>query len=233
VSDGASLSGCHTPGEIAERGEGSRPIDRGGSAVHEHGDSECLGHLGFGGAGLGRAFGVRRDAAVAHLRDGDRQGDEFLGLGVEGSWTHGRLVQFAERLHHVGCGVEDEAVVAGVDEGAFTRFPDTQIGGNVNPNVIAGKPRGIALDHGILDTSHPSMEKVPSWAESKLSDRADAAIVHEHIESTLTPPKGLSGKQAVDWLHNEAIRRAPDTTLPISDRARVILKEYRKAMGLE
>jgi hypothetical protein len=90
----------------------------------------------------------------------------------------------------------------GIDETPFTRFPRTQIGGNANPDLFLNKPRGIALDHGILDKAHPRMKDVPSWAKARVRDRIDAAIAHEYIESKLTPPAHLSGKSAVDWAHD-------------------------------
>jgi hypothetical protein len=120
----------------------------------------------------------------------------------------------------------------GLDDGAFTRFPSTQIGGNINPNLVPGHQAGIALDHGIFDAAHPTMSNVPSWARATLRDRMDAAIVHEYIEATLQPPSNLSGGAAADWLHNEAIRRAPNTPMPITLGARRILTVYRQVVGL-
>lgn len=120
----------------------------------------------------------------------------------------------------------------GLDEGPFVRFPSTQIGGNINPNIVPGRQAGIALDHGILDAAHPRMGNVPSWGTATLRDRMDASIVHEYIEATLRPPLSLTGQAAVDWLHKEAIRRAPSTSMPVTPTARRILTEYRQAMGL-
>jgi hypothetical protein len=122
----------------------------------------------------------------------------------------------------------------GIEEGrAFVRFPDTQIGGNLNPAVNPAWRRGIALDHGVLDTAHPTMCNVPAWRQSTtvLRDRVDATIIHEYFEATLTPPPELTGVGRIDWLHKEAIRLAPDTTLPITERAREILRQYRVAEG--
>lgn len=140
----------------------------------------------------------------------------------------------ANRMRTLGV---PEAVIGirdfpGVDETAFTRFPDTQIGGNINSTVFPGREQGIALDHGIFDTSHPIVNVAPTWRMSRLSDRADAAIAHEYIESTLTPPDDLSGPEAVDWIHHEAIHRGPFISLPISRRARTILSEYQAAAEL-
>jgi hypothetical protein len=120
----------------------------------------------------------------------------------------------------------------GLDERAFTRFPMTQIGGNINPTVMSGMRCGIALDHGVLDASHPRMSQIPTWSAGSLRDRIDSAIVHEFIEATLVPPSGMIGLAAVDWLHREAVQRAPDYIMPITSRARRILQEYRQALRL-
>lgn len=140
----------------------------------------------------------------------------------------------SNRMRQVG--IPDDVIgirqFPGVEEGAFTRFPDTQIGGNVNPNVVPF-PQGIALDHGVFDIDHPKMRSVPTWALSRLRDRIDAAIVHEYIESLLSPPTELAGVEAVEWLHWESVRRGPDTKLPVTEQARTILLEYRLAAGLK
>jgi hypothetical protein len=120
----------------------------------------------------------------------------------------------------------------GLEEGPFVRFPSTQIGGNINPNMMPGRQAGIALDHGIFDAAHPDMANVASWGRATLRDRMDAAIVHEYIEATLQPPSTLQGWAAMKWLHETAIRHAPDTTMPITPGARRILTEYRQAAGL-
>ena len=70
------------------------------------------------------------------------------------------------------------------------------------------------------------------WSNGTLRDRVDAVIVHEYVEANLQPPPNLRGQAAVDWLHNEAIKRAPDTTMPITAGAKRILTEYRQAAGL-
>jgi hypothetical protein len=133
-------------------------------------------------------------------------------------------------------GVSDDMIgirnYPGVADGPFTRFRSTQIGGNVNPYLISGRQAGIALDHGIFDAAHPQMSRVPSWGRATLRDHMNAGIVHEYIEATLQPPPHLQGSAAAQWLHDEAIRRAPDTLMPITSGARRILTEYRQAAGL-
>lgn len=169
------------------------------------------------------------------------------GMASGGYQSEGRIIDFTNRHFEEfersvynrmrALGIPDEEIgirnYPGGGEGAFTRFPETQIGGNINTSVFPNQPRGLGLDHGILDGEHPMMYGVPSWKNAKLSDRVDAAIAHEYLEASLTPPPELSGIEAVKWLHEEGLRRAPYTTLPISSRAREILIEYRRAMGLE
>jgi hypothetical protein len=119
--------------------------------------------------------------------------------------------------------------LAGFDDGrAFVRFPETQIGGNLNPALNPVLRRGIALDHGVLDVAHPAMKSVAAWnqATTTLRDRVDAAVAHEYIEATLIPPLTLIGRARVEWLHDEAVLRAKDTPLPITERARQILRLY-------
>ncbi len=156
------------------------------------------------------------------------------------------IIDFATRFYNdlnrvVGnrmrqLGVPDDMIgirnFPGVAAGPFTRFRSTQIGGNVNPNLMPGRQAGIALDHGIFDASHPQMSQVASWGRAALRDRMDAAIAHEYIEATLQPPSQLQGPAAAQWLHEEAIWRAPDTLMPITPGARRILTEHRQAAGL-
>jgi hypothetical protein len=120
----------------------------------------------------------------------------------------------------------------GLDQGPFVRFPSTQIGGNINPQLNPGRQAGIALDHGIFDAAHPDMANVPSSGMAAVRDRMDAAIVHEFIEATLRLPSPMRARAAAKWLHEEAIRRAPNTTMPITPGARRIPNEYRQAAGL-
>ena len=159
------------------------------------------------------------------------------------------IVEFATRMcnelsaviaaHMRSLGVPESMIglrgIASIEPGQpFVRFPNTQIGGNLNAAVNPLWIPGIALDHGILDGAHPSMRGVPAWGDptTRLRDRIDAAIAHEYTEATLVPPMELTEVARVAWLHREAIRRAPDTSLPITERARAILRQYRAALGL-
>lgn len=131
------------------------------------------------------------------------------------------------RMRQVG--VPDEMIgfkYPGIDEGAFVRYPISQMGGNINPHVFPGRKPAINLDVGVLDADHPAMSKVPSWSKATLRDRIDAAIAHEHTEALATPMPGLD-------FHQQALKFAPDTSLNISSRARQILREYRTAMGFD
>ncbi len=132
-----------------------------------------------------------------------------------------------DRMRQVG--VPDEMIgfkFPGIDEGAFVRYPNSQIGGNINPNVIPGRKPAINIDYGVLDVNHPAMNEVPSWAKATLRDRIDAAIAHEYTEALAKPMAGLD-------FHQQAIKFAPDTLILISPGARKILSEYRSAMGLD
>src|SRR5215472_15982059 len=69
--------------ELLESGERPGAVDGGGPSVHQEGDADRLGGFPRAGAMLNRGVGVRGDAPVAFLADGDGQGDELLGLGIE------------------------------------------------------------------------------------------------------------------------------------------------------
>jgi hypothetical protein len=114
----------------------------------------------------------------------------------------------------------------GIDEGPFVRYPDAQIGGNINPHLFPGRRPAINLDYGVLDADHPAMSKVASWATANLRDRIDVAIAHEYTEALAQPMPGFD-------FHQQAIRLAPETQLDITLRARQILREYRTVMGLD
>ncbi len=87
--------------------------------------------------------------------------------------------------------------------------PSQRVGGGSSPGAR------VNLDSGVLNPKLFSPELGPEittlWEKSRLRDRIDAVIAHEHHESL-----GLS--------HAEAVALAPDTPLPIRDGARRILR---------
>jgi hypothetical protein len=90
-------------------------------------------------------------------------------------------------------------------------WPEETTGGGNVPG------RRLTVDSGVFNTElmadRPEANAV--WAKSRLRDRIDAVIAHEEAES-------LTGD------HNLAEAMAPDTTLPITDGARHILRAIWK-----
>jgi hypothetical protein len=90
-------------------------------------------------------------------------------------------------------------------------FPHQSSGGR---NIYR---RGINLDSGILNPDlldeFPDPEVRSEWAHARLRDRADAVMAHEFEEAI--------GAEPVD--HPQAVRKAPDTRLGISEGARRLL----------
>jgi hypothetical protein len=87
-------------------------------------------------------------------------------------------------------------------------LPDEMIGGS------NGTGRRLFVDSGALNPHLNAQAIGPTasiiWAKSRLRDRIDAIIAHEHLE-------------AQDIPHDEVVQRAPDTELPIGENARKIL----------
>ena len=81
---------------------GTRPVDGGRATLHEEGHADGLGRLLLGGASPRRSPGVAGDTAIALGADGQRQRDEFLGLGRQGTLGHGSGVQLLEAGVDVG-----------------------------------------------------------------------------------------------------------------------------------
>jgi hypothetical protein len=98
-------------------------------------------------------------------------------------------------------------------------------GGNVRPNGYF-ETKGINVDIAALD---PLFEKGSStWAKGSWKDRIDAMIVHEweEVNSSKIGDVVLRGKHyPAD--HADSLLLAPETSLPISPRARQILREIR------
>ena len=87
-----------------------------------------------------------------------------------------------------------------------------------------GVGQRLFVDSGALnpdlnaDTVGP--EATGLWAKSRLRDRIDSIIAHEHLE-------------AQDIPHDEVVQRAPDTELPIADNARKILLSMAEGVRRE
>jgi hypothetical protein len=160
----------------------------------------------------------------------------------------------AQRMRRVG--VPRELIgmqgVPGVDEGAFSRYPGPQGGGNLrpdHPNVVAGRWRaGINVDEAIFDPTFRVFEgrgarSVASpddagayheaWARASTRTRLDAVIAHECEELRAVAADELQQQYGIEWPHVVAVANAPETTLRISDQARELLRLHRRAMGLE
>jgi hypothetical protein len=91
--------------------------------------------------------------------------------------------------------------------------PKERTGGSSSPGAR------INLNSGILNPELLAPELGPEitllWEKSRLRDRMDAVIAHEHHESL-----GLS--------HPDTVAQAPDTPLPISEGAQRILWAIRE-----
>jgi hypothetical protein len=90
-------------------------------------------------------------------------------------------------------------------------WPEESTGGGNVPG------RRLTIDAGVfnLELMNDRPEVADVWAKSRLRDRIDAVIAHEDAES-------LTG----DHVLAEAM--APDTTLPITEGARQILRAIRE-----
>ena len=88
-------------------------------------------------------------------------------------------------------------------------FPFERTGGG---NVSGGR---ISVDSGVLNPELNAAEIGPKaqavWEKSRLRDRIDATIAHEFEE-------------AARGSHEAAVAAAPDTSLPIGEGARRILR---------
>jgi hypothetical protein len=106
--------------------------------------------------------------------------------------------------------------------------PDYERGGISRaflPEETIGGTNGIGqrlfVDSGVLnpelnaETIGPDASKM--WAEARLRDRIDAVTAHEHLESPGVP-------------HDEVVQRAPETELPISEKARKILRSMAEGV---
>jgi hypothetical protein len=108
----------------------------------------------------------------------------------------------------------------GVERGPFVRYQPPRLGGNIRVGT-SGKP-GINVDPAVFDANAPKVGNLPSWRAARLRDRIDAVIAHEYTEALA--PTGVD-------FHIHALQNAENTPLQISDMARQILREYRRAEG--
>jgi len=94
-----------------------------------------------------------------------------------------------------------------------TFFPDERDGGGVATGAR------ISVDSGVLNpdqlTKDYGEEAGGLWAKSRLRDRIDAIIIHEEAE-------------AKAGTHEEALALAPQTTRPISEATRRILRAMER-----
>ncbi len=127
----------------------------------------------------------------------------------------------ANRMRQVG--VPEEMIGIqwwGIEAGAFVRYQPPQLGGNIRRGTN-GRP-GINVDPAVFDADAPKVGRLPAWRSASLRQRIDAVIAHEYTEA-LAP-------ESVDF-HTHALQNAENTSLQISDQARQILREYRRAEG--
>ena len=103
----------------------------------------------------------------------------------------------------------------GIQHAAF--MPHDRNGGSI------GTGSRITLDSGVMNlellTANYGEEAGRLWASSRLRDRMQAIGVHEKAE-------GECGT------HEEALARAPQTELPVSHRAREILRAMERGWKL-
>ena len=117
----------------------------------------------------------------------------------------------AERMRELG--IHDDQIgmpdgIAGIDWAAF--HPHGTEGGNNSPD---GR---LIVDSGVLNldllTKDYGREAAALFEKSRLRDRVDAIVAHEYEEH----------RHGMD--HELALKHAPDTALPISERAREICR---------
>jgi hypothetical protein len=127
---------------------------------------------------------------------------------VAETYTQKRMSELGILEHQIGASDWER----GIARRAF--FPNEVHGGG---NVPGGR---LSIDSGVLnpDLNAEAIgpEAAALWAKSRLRDRIDATISHEYEEA------------AAGGSHVEAVQRAPDTALPIRDKARCLLRVIAK-----
>ena len=135
--------------------------------------------------------------AAEHAADFSKRYAEPMNYLVEA-----RMMELGIDPRHMGASDIDH----GIRHAAFQPFERTG-GGN-------GPGGRLTVDSGVFNPDlHADLgPRVSSrWAKSRLRDRVDAIIAHEHAEF-----RGAT--------HDEAVARSADTELPISDGARRLLR---------
>lgn len=156
----------------------------------------------------------------------------------------------AKRMRQIA--VEEDLIgmkgVPGVGEGAFTRYPGPQGGGNLrpdHPNVVSGRWKaGINVDEAAFDPTFQALAHEPrvlsqeaaaayheAWTRASNMTRIDAIIAHEYAELRAEATAELRAKYGQQWPHYAAIKNAPDTPLTISEKSRELLCLQRCALG--
>ncbi len=121
-----------------------------------------------------------------------------------------------ERMRQLG--IPDHQIgAADYQRGGVRRvfLADEAIGGSY------GTGRRLFVDSGVLNPELNAevigSEASKVWAKSRLRDRIEAVIVHEHLEAQGIP-------------HDEVVERAADTDLPIGENARRILRRIAEGV---
>lgn len=153
----------------------------------------------------------------------------MIGLPPSARGLTGRPADIAEHASEVAREWEHVAEAYVQKRMRALGIPDHQIGapdyerGGLKHAFLAreiiggsqGTGRRLFVDSGTLNPQLNAQEIGPEasrvWAESRLRDRIDAVIAHEHMEAQGIP-------------HDEVVQRASDTELPISANARKILR---------
>ena len=133
--------------------------------------------------------------------------------------------------------------VPGVVEGAFSRYPCPQGGGNLrpdHPNVVSGLWKaGINVDEAAFDPTFRAFAREPrvvsqeaattfheAWAAASNLTRIDAVIAHEYAELRAEATLEMEAMYGMHWPHYTAIKHAPN-------EARDLLRLQRRALGLK
>jgi hypothetical protein len=159
----------------------------------------------------------------------------MIGLPPSARGLTGRPKEIAEQARAVARAWEDVGETYVQNRMRELGIPDHEIGApDYNrrgerqaflPDEVEGGSndlhRRLYVDSGVLNLELNARVNGPEatqvWAKSRLRDRIDAVIAHEHLEAQGIP-------------HNEVVLRAADSLLPISENARRILRAQAEAV---